>query len=211
MTSKRIKRIERRQGYAAARGRETEDERQRQQPHGMRRGQQQQAGLDGQREPGIATALPDRQPGMQQEHRPERTREDQRAEFDAGRAEGRDRHGQQHGDHRLRAADDGTAELIDRTEGEDGADLRQQIHAEDMIAGGPEGDIGQPERQRRTHMGADLIFPAIGQHGGEIARRPAIQQQGDDEPDRGLTQHDDPEHQPWPGADQFDDQGGETH
>ncbi len=137
MTSKRIKRVERRQVTAATRGRETEDERQRQQPHGMRRGQQQQAGLDGQREPGIATALPDREPGMQQEHRPERTRQDQRAEFDAGRAKGRNRHGEQHGDDRLRAANDGAAELIDRTEGEDGADLRQQIDTENMIAGGP--------------------------------------------------------------------------
>ena len=42
-----------------------------------------------------------------QQQRPERPRQHQRAEFETGRAEGRDRHGQQHGEHRLLCADDG--------------------------------------------------------------------------------------------------------
>ena len=51
----------------------------------------------------------------------------------------------------------------------------------------------------------------IGQHGREIAGRAAIQQQRHDQPQRRLQQHHDPDHQPRPGADQFDDQRGETH
>ena len=52
-------------------------------------------------------------PGMQQQQRPERARQHQRAEFDAGRTEGHDRHRQQHRKHRLLPADNGARQLIE--------------------------------------------------------------------------------------------------
>ena len=47
--------------------------------------------------------------------------------------------------------------------------------------------------------------------GREITGRAAIEQCRQDQPKRGLKQHHEPDHQPRPGADQFDDQGSETH
>ncbi|MGY4477366.1 hypothetical protein ACVILL_004780 [Bradyrhizobium sp. USDA 3364] len=162
-------------------------------------------------EPGAAPVLPDQLPGMQQQQRPERTRQDQRAELDARRGEHHDRHRQQHRQHALRAADDGACQLVEGDEGCDLADLRQQIDAEHVIAGGAEGDVGEPERQRRPHVGADLIFAAEGEDGGEIAGRAAVEDQRQQQPDRGLHQHHDPDHEARPGADQFDNQGGKPH
>ena len=113
--------------------------------------------------------------------------------------------------HRLLSADNGARQQEQRPEGRDRAKLRQQIDAEHVVAGGAEGDIGKPERQRRTEIGADPVFPAKRQHGGEVAGRAAIQHQRQDQPHRRLQQHHQQHHQPRPGADQFDDQGGETH
>ena len=108
-------------------------------------------------------------------------------------------------------ADDGARQQIQRPERGDPAKLRQQIDAEHVIAGGAEGDIGEPERQRRPEIGPDPVFPAIGEHGGEIAGRTSIEQQRQDQPQRRLKQHHEPDDQPRPGADQFDNQRGETH
>ena len=207
----RIERIERHQRAPAARGGERKSRDQEQQHGRRRRGEQQQAGLDRPGEPGIAAILADDLPGVQQQQRPDRTRQHQRTEFDAGRPEGADRHGQQHRQHRLLTADDGAREQIQRPERRDVANLRQQIDAEHVIADGAEGDVGKPERQRRTEIGTDLEFPAEGQHGSHVAGRAAIQHQRQDQPHRRLKQQHDPDHQPRPGADQFDDQGGETH
>ncbi len=80
-----------------------------------------------------------------------------------------------------------------------------------MIAGGTERDIGEPERQRRAQISADLKFPAEGQHRRQVAGRAAIEQQRQEQPKPGLKQHHEPDHQPRPGADQFDNQGGEAH
>ncbi len=59
---------------------------------------------------------------------------------------------EQYREHRLLPADDRARQLIEGPEGDDGADLRQQIDAEHVIAGGAEGDVGEPERQRRTEI-----------------------------------------------------------
>ena len=112
---------------------------------------------------------------------------------------------------RVLRTDDGAAEPEDRPERDDEADLRQQIDAEHVVAGGAEGDVGQPERQRRALHAAEQIFAAVGEVEGDVARRAGIEQRRQDEPQRGLRQHDQPEHQHRPRADQFDDQGRETH
>ncbi len=113
---------------------------------------------------------------MQQQQRPERTRQHQGAELDAGRTECRHCHGQQDREHRLLAADNGARQQIQRPEHCDRAKLRQQIDAEHVIARGAKRDIGEPERQRRAEIGSDLVFPAIGEHGRKVAGRASIQQ-----------------------------------
>ena len=56
-----------------------------------------------------------------------------------------------------------------------------------VIAGGAKGDVGEPERQRRPEIGADLVFPAVGEHGREIAGRAAVEQQRQDQPEAAWT------------------------
>jgi len=127
------------------------------------------------------------------------------------RTECGDRHRQQDREHRLLSADNGARQQIERPERRDRAKLRQQIDAEHMIARGAKRDIAEPERQRRAENGSHLVFPAIRENRSKVAGRASIQQHRQDQPQRRLKQHHDPDHQPRPGADQFDDQGGKAH
>ena len=76
-------------------------------------------GFDRPCEPRVAPVLADQLPGMQQQQRPERPRQHQRAELEPGRTERRDRHRQQHREHRLLSADDGARQQIERPERRD--------------------------------------------------------------------------------------------
>ncbi len=207
----RKQRVECAQRAAAARGCEREDDDQQQQEDRSRRRQQQEAGLDRPGEPGIAAALSDDLPGMQQQQRPERPRQHQGAEVECGRGEGQQRHGQQHGQHRLLGADHRAGQMIERDEGRDPAELGQHVDAEHVAAGGAIGDVGEPDRQGRPEIGADLVFAAEGQQGREAAGRAAIKHQRHEQPHRGLEQHGDPDDQPRPRANELDDQGGKPH
>jgi hypothetical protein len=207
----REQRIERHQHAPAARGCERKSGDQRQQADRGGDRQQQQAGFDGPGEPRIAPVLADELPGMQQQQGPQRPRQHQGTELDTGRTECQHRHGQENRKHRMLSADDGARQQVQCPERRDRAKLRQQINAENVIARGTKREIGEPERQRRAEIGSDLVFPAIGEHGGEVARRAAIQQHRNQQPERRLQQHHKPDYQPRPGADQFDNQGGETH
>ena len=119
----RIERVERHQRAPAARGGNRKSRHDQQQQRRRRNRQQQKPGLDRPGEPRIAPALADQLPGMQKQQRPQRTRQHQRAELEAGRAEGGHRHGQQHRKHGLLAADDAPRQQIERPEGRDTADL----------------------------------------------------------------------------------------
>jgi hypothetical protein len=100
---------------------------------------------------------------------------------------------------------------IHRPQSRNAAELRQEINAEHVVAGGAVGDVGEPERQRRPHVGADLILPAEGEQGGEVAGRAAIEHHRHRQPHQRLQRDHEQNHEPRPGADQFDNQGGETH
>ena len=69
------------------------------------------------------------------------------------------------------APDDRAAEPEDRPIGHDHADLRQQIDAEQAAAGRIEGELRQPEGERRPEIGAELEFMPDRQHDREIAGR----------------------------------------
>ena len=101
--------------------------------------------------------------------------------------------------------------MIEGQEGDNGTDLRQQIDAEHMIADRAERDVGKPGGERRTEVGSDLVLPAESQQGRQITGRAAIEQHRQDQPKPGLEQHHEPDHQPRPGADQFDNERGEAH
>lgn len=108
-------------------------------------------------------------------------------------------------------ADHGTGEMIERDEGRDLAELGEDIDAQHVAAGGTIGDVGEPDRQRRAEIGADLVFPAEGQEGREVAGRAAVEHQRHEQPHQSLEQHGNPHDQPRPGANELDDQGGKPH
>ncbi len=170
-----------------------------------------QAGMDRQRKPRVAPALADDAPAAEQRQRPQRLRQDVRTELDGRKCEGRNGERQQHRDGGVLRPDDGAAEAEHRPERDDEADLREQIDAEHVVAGGTEGDVGQPERQRRALHAAEQIFAAIGEVERDVARRAGINQCRQNEPQPSLRERDQPEHQHRPRTDQFDDQGGEAH
>ncbi len=114
---------------------------------------------------------------MQQQQRPQRKGEHQRAECHAGRPERRDCHGQQNGKNSLLVADDSPGQFVQRPECSDETELRQHVDAEHVTTGGAIGDVGKPERQRRSKVSSDLMFPAERQHGREISGRTLIEQQ----------------------------------
>ncbi|MGY3465338.1 hypothetical protein ACVW0I_002209 [Bradyrhizobium sp. LM6.11] len=194
----RKQRVECAQRAAAARGCEREGDKQQQEEDRRGRRQQQEAGLDRPGEPGIAAALADDLPGMQQQQCPERPRQHKGPEVECGRREGQHRHGQQHGQHRLLGADHGAGQMIERNEGCDPAELGQDVDAEHVAAGGAIGDVGEPDRQGRAQISADLVFAAEGQQRREAAGRAAIERQRHEQPHRGLEQHGDPHDQPRP-------------
>ncbi len=66
------------------------------------------------------------------------------------------------------------AELEHRPVGDDDADLRQQIDAE--AAGDAEGDLAEPERERRPEIAAELEFVADGKQDRHVAGRRAVEQ-----------------------------------
>jgi hypothetical protein len=148
---------------------------------------------------------------MKQQKRPERACQHQWAELEARRTERQHGHGQENRKHRLLPADNGARQKVQRPERCDRTEFGQEVNAEHVIAGGAEGNIGEPECQWGSEIGADLILAAKGYHGGEFAGRAAVQKHGHEQPQRRLQQHYKPDDQPRPGADQFDDQGGETH
>ena len=87
----------------------------------------------------------------------------------------------------------------------------QDVDAEHVAAGGAIGDVGEPDRQGRAQISADLVFAAERQQGREAAGRAAIKHQRHEQPHRGLEQHGDPDDQPRPRANELDDQGGIPH
>jgi hypothetical protein len=151
----RIERVERHQRAPPPRRRDGKSCEEQQQSDRIGSGQQQQAGFDRPGKPCATPVLAGQLPGMQQQQRPERARQHQGSEFDAGRTEGDDRDREQYREHRLLPANNRARQLIKRQEGDDGADLRQQIDAKHLIAGGAERDVGEPKGERRPEIGSN--------------------------------------------------------
>ncbi len=78
------------------------------------------------------------------------------------------------------------AEREHRPVGGDHADLRQQIDAEQAVAGDVEGELGEPERERRPEIGAELEFVPDREHVRHVARRPGIEQRRHQRPQQRL-------------------------
>ncbi len=131
---------------------------------------------------------------MHQRQRPERRRQNGRAEIGARHREDGDAHHQQHAERGVAGADDGAAEGEHRPIGDDDAGLRQQVDAED--AGDAEGDLAQPERQWRPEIAAEQEFMTDGEHQRNVAGRRAVKNRRDDDPQGALRQRGGPEHQP---------------
>ena len=194
---------------AAERRRQRVDQQQRNQDQPGIGGQQQQTGLDAEHQPGAPASLPRAGPVVQQDQRPQRRRKDGGAELRRRHREHRDAGHQHHRHHRVRRADDGAAEREHRPQRDDDADLRQQIdagHAERPI-----GDLGEPERQRRPELGAELELVADRQHQRQLPGRRGVEQRRHQRPQHRLQHGHGPEQQARARAQQLDEQGHRNH
>jgi len=167
--------------------------------------QQQQSDFDCQYQPVAAAIFPDRTPIVQQDDRPQRHGQDHRAEVRGRDRERRHSGHQQHGQRRVRRADDRTAEREHRPVGHHHADLRQQIDPDHPPAGDVVGDFGEPERERRSEIGAELKLVPYRQHGRNIAGRRSVKDRRQQEPQCGLQDHGDPDRHCRTRTDQLDE------
>ncbi len=192
------------QGRAAARRHHGEQDQHAGQGWRQRRGQHQQADLDRQREPVALPPFAERAPIVQEHERPQRHAEHGRAESRARHREDRDTDHEQDRDHRVARSHNGAAKLIDAPIGEHHAGLGQQIDAQH--AGDAEGDLGEPEGERRPQIGAELELAPDGEHLREVSGRARIEQGRHHDPQGRLRQRRGPEHQRRARAQKFDDQ-----
>ena len=93
-----------------------------------------------------------------------------------GTVKAADAHHQQHRERRVLRADDRASEREHRPIGHDHADLRQQVDADQAAAGEIEGELGEPEGERGTEIGAELELVADREHVRHVAGRPGIEQ-----------------------------------
>ena len=204
----RIGRAHRRAGALVGGGEQREHAEQQQPGIG---GEEQEPDLDRERDPVAALALAHRAPVVQQDHRPQRHGQRDRPEVRRRHREGRDADHQQHRQRRVLRADDRAAEREHRPVGHHHADLRQQVDAEQAVAGGDIGAFRQPERQRRPEIGAELQLVADREHERHVAGRPGIEQRRHQRPQRRLRQRGDPHRQRRTRAQKLDKNGNVKH
>jgi len=80
--------------------------------------------------------------------------------------------------------------------GDDDADLRQQINAEQ--AGDAKRNFAEPIRERRADAAGEPEFMPDGEKLRQVPRRREIEQRRDHQPNEGLCQRREPEQQLWP-------------
>ena len=171
--------------------------------------QQQKTGLDAEHQPGAPASVPRAGPEVQQDQRPQRRRNDSGAELRRRHRENRDAGHQHHRHHRMRGADQDAAEREHRPQRDDDAKLGQQIDA--GHAERPVGDLGEPERQRRPELGAELELMADRQHQRQLSGRACVEQRRHERPQHRLQNGHGPEQQARARAQQLDEQGHRNH
>ena len=102
------------------------------------------------------------------------------------------------------------AEREHRPIGDDDADLRQHVDA-DEPAGEIEGELGQPERERGAEIGAELEFVSDREHVRHVAGRPGIEQRRHQRPQQRLRERRQPDRQRRARSQQFDEDGDVKH
>ncbi len=105
----------------------------------------------------------------------------------------------------MRRANNGAAERKHRPIRHHHANLRQQIDADHASAGCVVGDFGEPERERRSEIGAELKLVSHRQHRWNVAGRRGVEHRRQQEPQRGLQDHGDPDRQCRTRTDQLDE------
>ena len=106
-------------------------------------------------------------------------------------------------------ADDGAPQREHGPIGDEHAGLRQEVDRRG--AADDEGDVGEPEGERRAEIAAELEFMADREHDRQVARRRGEEQGRKHPPQRRLDERRQPERQPRLRAQHFDDDGGVEH
>ncbi len=148
---------------------------------------------------------------MQQRQRPERHHQNLGPEIRRADGENRDTGHQQYGEHGVTFADCLASKLEHRPIGHQDAKLRQQIDACEMSARGAQGEFGEPIGERRRVACSQRHIASDRDHVRHIAGRRGIEDRGHHEPQKRLGQRGEPEHEAWPGAQDFDQQGYGEH
>ena len=171
--------------------------------------EQQQPDLDREQQPVGPAALADRAPIVQQDDRPQRHGEDDGPEVRCRHRKGGHPDHQQHRQRRVLRAHDRAPEREYGPIGRDHADLRQHIDAEH--AGNSEHDLGEPERERRSKVGAELELVSDREHVRHVTGRTGIEQGGNQRPQQRLHQRRQPDGQRRARAQQFNENGDVKH
>ena len=93
----------------------------------------------------------------------------------------------EHGNERADAAEQRPRHGEDRGEGRDHRDLRQQVIGE-VVPDQPVGGLGQPPRQRRQLVVAELPFAAVDQRLDQVERQIGVEQRRQCRPHRRMQQ-----------------------
>jgi hypothetical protein len=107
--------------------------------------------------------------------------------------------------------EDQAPEREHRPIGRDDAKLRQQVDAEDMLAGGIERNFGEPGSERRPQKAAKPKFMAYGNHERHVAGWRAIEKRRYKYPQRRLRQRCTPNRKRRTRAQELDEYGYVKH
>jgi hypothetical protein len=148
---------------------------------------------------------------VQQDHRPQRHGEDDRAEFRRRHREGRHARHQHHHKRGLLRSDQRAAEREHGPIGDHHAHLRQQIDRQHVLAAQAVDDVGQPERQRRPEISAERVLVPNRNDGRELPGRRSVEQPGHQRPQERLHNRGQRHRERGTRAQQLDQNGNVKH
>ena len=125
---------------------------------------------------------------MQEDDRPQRHSENDRSKVRRRHRERGNPDHEQHGERCMLRADDQASEREHRPIRDDHTDLREDVNADEPPAGEIEGQLGQPEGERRSQIRAKLKLVTDREHVCQLAGRAGIEQHRHEYPQQRLDQ-----------------------
>ncbi len=159
-------------------------------------GDEQKCSRASERIPILDAALRDGAPIEQQRSRPQRHGKYRRAEIRCRYGEHENADHEQHRHSRVRPADNRAAKREHAPVSGDHADLGERIDAEQ--SGGAKSDLRKPVSERRAEIAVGLQFVTDREYACQFVGRRRVEQHRHSDPQHGLRQRRQPEHQQRP-------------